>query len=129
MKHIDFDYVPEYQKVIDSRLRNWQRWVSVRPGGWKVHPMFRQAQSNSRQWHQPEIKDEIDILDAQLVEKYVSELPNKQRTAIRWFYVFRNSPVKTAKTLAVNKYELQQLVIEARDGLANKMRINLHAFA
>ena len=115
--HFDFDYVPASQDDIHRRLMNWARWVRVRPHGWAVHPMFRQAQSNSRQWHPPEITTPVDTLDAVEVEKEISAMPHKYKTALRWNYVWRNSPVKIAKSLEVSKDALFDLVIDARNML------------
>ena len=114
---IDFDYVPSNQAEIDKRLVNWERWVKVRPHGWHTAPMFRQAQSNSRQWHPPEIKDPVDSLDAVVIEKAVSALPDKHRIALRWFYVFKGSPVKLARSLGLTLDALFDLIIDARSML------------
>ena len=114
---IDFDYVPSNQHDADKRLVNWARWVTVRPHGWHAAPMFRQAQSNSRQWHPPEIKDPVNSLDALEVENAVSALPDKHKMALRWFYVYKGSPVKLARNLAVTLDALFDLIIDARSML------------
>ena len=118
---IDFDYVPSNQAEIDKRLVNWERWVKVRPHGWHTAPMFRQAQSNSRQWHPPEIKDPVDSLDAVVIEKAVSALPDRHRMALRWFYVFKGSPVAMARALGVSKQGLADLVEAGRAMLQNRL--------
>ena len=118
---IDFDYVPSNQAEIDKRLVNWERWVKVRPHGWHTAPMFRQAQSNSRQWHPPEIKDPVNSLDALEVENAVSALPDKHKMALRWFYVYKGSPVAMARALAVSKQGLADLVEAGRTLLKNRI--------
>mgnify|MGYP003528372733 FL=1 len=118
---IDFDYVPSNQHDADKRLVNWARWVTVRPHGWHTAPMFRQAQSNSRQWHPPEIKDPVNSLDALEVENAVSALPDKHKMALRWFYVYKGSPVAMARALAVSKQGLADLVEAGRTLLKNRI--------
>ena len=117
--HIDFDYVPDNQLQIHAMLVNWARWVKVRPHGCAVHPMFRQAQSNARQWHPPEIQTPVNTIQADEVEKAISAMPHKHKTALRWAYVWRDSPVKVAKSLAVNKEMLFDLLIDGRNMLKN----------
>ena len=85
---IDFAYIEPQHGDIHARLVNWGRWAEVRPS-YKTCPMFRMARSNSRQWHQPEIRDTINTLDAADVEKAVSHLPPPYRDALRWFYVIK----------------------------------------
>lgn len=111
---IDFDYVPDEQRPTHDRLLNWSRWVTVRPHGWAVAPMFKQAQSNSRQWHAPDAVIPVDTLDAVRVEKAVSAMPRKHRDALRWHYVHKHSPIKAAHSLAVSKSGLYELVVNAR---------------
>ena len=118
---IDFDYVPSNQHDADKRLVNWARWVTVRPHGWHTAPMFRQAQSNSRQWHPPEIKDPVGSLDAVVIEKAVAALPDRHRMALRWFYVCKGSPVAMARALGVSKQGLADLVEAGRAMLQNRL--------
>jgi hypothetical protein len=83
--------------------------------------MFRMYQSKSRQWHAPDIQEPIDTLDAVLLEKAVSALPVKHRDAIRWSYVHCGNPVAMARTLAVSKQGLADLVDAGRTMLANRI--------
>ena len=118
---IDFHYVPSNQHDADKRLVNWARWVTVRPHGWHTAPMFRLYQSKSRQWEAPVIQNPVDTLDAVVVEKAVSALPEKHRAAVRWSYVHAGNPVAMARALAVSKQGLADLVDAGRTMLQNRI--------
>lgn len=117
--NIDFFVVEPHQADIHERLCNWARWVSVRPVPGQ-HPMWRQSRSNSRQWHQPEPRHEVNTLDAALIEKAVGALPVAHREAIRWQYVWRNGPAKVRRKLGVTDAGLQKLVRDGRQMLMNR---------
>lgn len=118
---VDYNHVPERHAAIHARLENWRRWVIVRPNGWQVAPMFRLYQSKSRQWEAPVIQNPVDTLDAVLMEKAVSALPEKHRAAIRWSYVHAGNPVAMARSLAVSKQGLADLVDAGRAMLQNRI--------
>ena len=118
---IDYNYVPERHAAIHARLENWRRWVTVRPNGWQVAPMFRLYQSKSRQWEAPVIQNPVNTLDAVLVEKAVAALPEKHRAAVRWSYVHCGNPVAMARSLAVSKQGLADLVDSGRTMLQNRL--------
>lgn len=120
---VDFSRIPTRHDAINLRLEQWAKWVSVRPQAWKVQPMFRQYRSHSWQWHSPEIKTELNTLECVEIEKMVSQLPDKHRTAIRWAYVFPwIAPSVIRRELALTKEGLEQLLTDARDMLVNRMR-------
>ena len=118
---VDYNYVQDRHQVIHERLENWRRWVMVRPHGWQTAPMFRMYQSKARQWHAPVIQTPVDTLDAVLVEKAVAALPEKHRAAVRWSYVHCGNPVAMARTLAVSKQGLADLVDAGRTMLNNRL--------
>jgi hypothetical protein len=118
--HVDFNHVLPRHEAIDARLRNWARWVRVRPHGWQTHPMWRNALT-SRQWDvEPQISNPMDTLDSVVIEKAVSFLPVKHREAIRWAYVRKHDPVGMARHLAVSKHGLAELVCEGLTMLSNR---------
>lgn len=119
---VDYNHVQAHHEAIDARLRNWARWVIVRPHGWQTAPMFRMYQSRVRQWEAPVIQNPVDTLDAVVVEKAVSALPEKHRAAIRWSYVHAGNPVAMARALAVSKQGLAGLVGDGRAMLQNRLR-------
>lgn len=118
---VDYNHVPERHAEIHARLENWRRWVIVRPHGWQVAPMFRLYQSKSRQWEAPVIQNPVNTLDAVLVEKAVAALPEKHRAAVRWSYVHCGNPLAMARTLAVSKQGLADLVDSGRTMLCNRI--------
>ena len=117
---VDYSHVPERHAAIHARLENWRRWVTVRPHGWQVAPMFRLYQSKSRHWEAPVIQNPVDTLDAVLMEKAVSALPEKHRDAIRWWYVHAGNPGAMARRLGVSKQGLADLVDAGRTMLQNR---------
>jgi len=116
----DFFYVSNEHLAVHARLEAWANWVRVRPHGWQVTPMFKQYRSKAWQWERPEPKPTLNIPEAVEMEKAVSLLPEKHRTAIRWNYVFGGSPVGIARDLAVTKERLLELVNEGRSMLRNR---------
>jgi hypothetical protein len=112
-RSIDFHHVEDGHKEIDKALQNWARWVRVSHVSW-VSPMFRQAQSNARQWHQPEIRETCDLIAAQAMEKAIYQLPERHRYAVRWRYVYCGDPYKAQKKLGATQDGLAKLI---RDGL------------
>lgn len=119
---VDYNHIPAHHEAIHERLVNWERWVRVRPHGWCTHPMFKNFRA-SRQWEaSPHIGTPVDTLDAVMIEKAVSALPEKHRAAVRWSYVFCGNPVGMARSLAVSKQGLADLVDAGRAMLQNKFR-------
>mgnify|MGYP006393552631 FL=1 len=118
---VDYNYVKPEHEAVHERLSNWARWVRVRPHGWQTAPMFRMYQSRARQWEAPVIQNPVDTLDAVLVEKAVSALPEKHRAAVRWSYVHCGNPVGMARTLGVSKQGLADLVGSGRTMLKNRL--------
>jgi DNA-directed RNA polymerase specialized sigma24 family protein len=116
---IDFFLVEAHQIAIHERLCNWARYVAVRftPA---QHPMWRQSQSGSRQWHYPEPREEIDALDGMALERAISKLPVAHREALRWHYVWRTGPAKIRRLLGVTNGGLQKLVRDGRQMLMNR---------
>lgn len=117
---VDFFEVAAAHQEIHEALNNWSRWVRVRPHGWQVSPMFRLYRSNWRQWHTPEIRPTVDVPGAVAMEKAVSLLPDKNRTAIRWCYVACTHPARMARELGVNKEGLMDLIAAGRTMLRNR---------
>lgn len=116
---VDLFLIPDNQMEMHNKLVNWAMWV--RPGyGSAVHPMWRNARSNGRQWHLPEIRPTCDTLAAHLMEKQVCALPNKHRICIKWYYVTQESEMKARRILGLTRDGLHQMVIDARSMLKNR---------
>jgi DNA-directed RNA polymerase specialized sigma24 family protein len=121
-EHVDFFLVQDRHLGIHEALSNWARWVRVRPHGWQVAPMFRLYRSKAFQWHMPEIREPVNIPEAVEMEKQVSQLPEKQRAAVRWAYVACGHPAKMARELGVSKQGLLDLIDTGRTMLVNRYR-------
>lgn len=118
---VDYFIVDPAHIAIHEALENWARWVRVRPQGWQVSPMFRLYRSHAWQWHAPEVRAPVNMPDAVAVEKAVSGLPEKHRTAIRWCYVLQGHPSRMSRHLGVSKQGLADLISTARTMLKNRM--------
>ena len=115
---IDFHYVDDLHEAIHKRLENWARYVEVRGARW-VSPIWKMGKSHGRQWHAPELRPPVDTLDGHKMEKAVERLPVKHRAAIRWNYVYKDTPARTARELAVSYEGLMTLVRNGRSMLKN----------
>ena len=121
LDYVDFCYVPQHQEAMHARLGNWARWVRVRPHGCQTHPMWRHSVT-PRGWDiDPHISTALDTLDALLIERTVSQLPEKHRDALRWFYVLRADPAGTARRLEVSRAGLMELVCDGRAMVGNRV--------
>jgi DNA-directed RNA polymerase specialized sigma24 family protein len=118
----DFHAVDQQHEAIHARLLNWAEYVRDRRPGWPTHPMWRQGRSNSRQWHPPEYRPTLDLLDGHELEKAVAALPARHRDAIRWSYVYRTTPAVAVRLLACTYDGLHGLVKDGRTMLCNRLK-------
>mgnify|MGYP000039881552 CR=1 FL=1 len=119
---IDLHHIPARHDTINLRLEQWARWVAVRPQPWKMQPMFRLYKAPP-QWEPRELKVEINTIEAHEIEKMVSQLPDKHRSAIRWAYVYSYiHPGPIQRKLGVTIPELETLINNARDMLKNRLQ-------
>lgn len=123
---IDLNHVHPRHDAIDRRLNEWSRWVRVKPMGWTTAPMFRLYRA-PKQWESDlDIRIEINTLDAAEIERAVSFLPDKHRTAIRWAYVFSHiHDARIRAELGVTQEGLARLIHDGRDMLVNRLRERL----
>lgn len=117
---VDFFHIPSGHLAIHERLNAWARWVKVRPHGWQTAPMFRQYRSKAWQWERPEVRTPINTLEVVEMEKQVSGLPEKEREAVRWAYVFGGAPVAMCRKLGVSRQGLMDLIHAGRTMLVNR---------
>jgi hypothetical protein len=82
--------------------------------------MFRQYRSHAWQWEAPTVQAAINIPEAVEMEKAVSLLPEKNREAIRWAYVWQGGPGAMSKRLGVSKEGLCDLIRVGRVMLINR---------
>lgn len=118
---VDFFYVAPEHQAIHEQLVNWARCVSVGRPTW-AHPMWKGAQSNGRQWYAPEIKTPPNTLAGSEMEKAVRALPEKQREAIRWNYVYNWTPAAEIRRLGVTYEGLANLIRSGRTILVNRAK-------
>lgn len=121
MPQDDMFVIPSHQHQIHDRLLNWARWVN--PGAVPhVAPGCELAQSNARQWHVPEIREEVDELDALTQEQRVRTLPTEQAQAVRWWYVHHHkvSLARVLRASRMSRTQLGQAVLQARETLKRK---------
>jgi len=115
---IDFARVEEHQLPIHKRLLNWRDCYIVRSGG-KIHPMWRYAKSNSRQWHPPEIRATVDMEDAAVLEKVMRHLPEKHRDVLVWFYFDAASPAVARRAFGLPYDSLYRHLRDCRQMVIN----------
>lgn len=120
----DLHHIQARHDEINRRLEEWGRWVRVKPQRWPIAPMFRMYQSKARQWEtDPHIHVEINTLAASEMERAVSILPDRHRTAIRWVYVWPWVPDNAVRReIGATRAELESLINDARDMICNRLK-------
>jgi hypothetical protein len=121
---IDLNRIPARHDAINLRLEEWARWVRVSPQRWACQPMFRGYQSKARHWEiSPEIKMALNTIAAHEIEKVVSMLPDKHRTALRWHYVWPNLHINAVqRNLGVTQEALLALINDGRDMVIDRLK-------
>ena len=105
--------VTKDQEAIHLELLNWASWVRVRPV-YQQHPMWRKSRSNAWQWHAPVIRDQVDPVKAQAMEKRIAKMPRKHADALRWWYVWQFPEIKARAWFGETKAGLVRLIGNAR---------------
>lgn len=120
---VDVFYVDPRHDAIDARLRNWAAWARGRPH-YATSPMFRRlgVRSNGRQWHPPEVRESIDIIDAAAIERTLRELPRVHADALRWWYVHASPARAYCRKRGYSMGFLRRLCDDARTMLTNRLR-------
>lgn len=81
--------------------------------------MFR-GYRTSEHWHGVEARIEVDLLDAQAMEKAVSALPADHCAAVRWCYVYRTTPLSMARKIGCTLPVLYRYLRDGRQMLINR---------
>ena len=120
---IDLNHVHPRHDAINLRLEEWARYCRVKPAVWCCQPMFRLYRA-PKQWESDlQIRIEINTLAAHEIERAVSFLPDKHRTAIRWAYVFSHiHDARIRAELGVTQEGLARLIHDGRDMLVNRLK-------
>ncbi len=118
MKYIDFHFVPDGQKAMDSRLNNWG--LSVRDSrSWSVHPMWRYHRSPAAVKRENDVRIPVDQKDAITLAKLIRQLPLKHWQVVCWFYVTNEHPGRARKRIGLSEQRLFDLLQDARQMLVN----------
>jgi DNA-directed RNA polymerase specialized sigma24 family protein len=119
--YVDYSQIKPEHEEIHLRLQNWARWAR---GGSSAlsHPMWRFFREKESSESAPLDHIPVNSLDAHMLEKLVVGLPEKQRHAVRWWYVYANNPKQAAKLLGVTMDALSELVHDARTMLKNRSK-------
>ena len=115
---VDFTEVRPEHREIDARLAEWAKWCRNQ-GGRAVHPMFRFYRS-SEQWGH-EAAPVIDTVCALEVQKAFTALPELNRWALAWAYVFRSPPKKMAAKLGMSLAGLCEEIHRGRTMIKNRL--------
>lgn len=120
-KYVDFNIIDPQHEKVHERLMNWARWVKVRPElGWKMAPFWRLVKWGNR--GEEVVKVSYDLQDAEATEKAVRDLPEPNRTAIRWWYVKASNPKEAARTMGLSLSGLSEVVSQTRGLLSRVLR-------
>jgi DNA-directed RNA polymerase specialized sigma24 family protein len=115
-----FYLVRDEHSDIHEALLNWARLVKVHAHSQAPAPMFRHYKS-TEVWIADEPKIPINRLDGWKMEREVQRLPEKNRDAVRWYYVFPGKPPgMVARRLGLTVLSLQDHVHNARSMLRNR---------
>lgn len=119
MSYIDYHRVADEHAEIDRRLLNWAQWCR-RPAGSFVQPMFRLYRSSDQYRDRTPTVWAGNTMDAEAIQRMVGTLPEAQRLAVSWHYVWKGSPRKMCDRLRVSNRGLVDLVYSARQMLLEK---------
>lgn len=81
-------HIQPQHDAIHERCLNWAKWVRVTHHPLGIQPMFKHYRAPGR-WDVETVEPvTVDTLQALQVERAVATLPDKQRTVLRWAYVW-----------------------------------------
>lgn len=84
----DLARICTHHKEVDQRCTEWAKWVRVTNRPFGVQPMFQHYRAPGRWEVETVVPNHINTLAALEVERAVAALPDKQRTVLRWCYVW-----------------------------------------
>lgn len=75
------------------------------------------------QWEPRELKVESNPIECMEIERIVAQLPDRNRHALRWFYVYPYiSDSRIRREVAETRQGLYQLLADSRDMVKNRLR-------
>ncbi len=114
----DMSFVREEHIAIHNRLLNWQKWSRDHGRSAAVHPMFREYRNAYDEPQGGGIP--CDTLDAIKVQKAYTQLPEKQRWVLLWWYTRPYIPVmRVRQALGLTTPALYDLVHDSRSMMKN----------
>jgi len=121
---VDLNHIAPRHDAINLRMEEWGRCIKVRPQPWKMQSIWRQYRAPRQYAYETQdIPVPINTIAAYEIERIVSMLPDKHRTAIRYFYVFPYVPVMAVcRELGVSRSGLADLLTDTRDMVKNRLK-------
>lgn len=121
---VDLNHIAARHDAINLRLEEWAKAVKVRPHPWKMQSIWRMYRAPKQYAYETQdIPVPINTIAAFEIERIVSMLPDKHRTAIRWYYVFAYIPVMAVRhSLGVTREGLAELITDSRDMIKNRLK-------
>lgn len=117
---VDFFIVRPAHEQIHARLTNWARWASGHRSVGNVLPMFKD-------YRHPQHRETgagsipIDSLDAIALQKLFAGVPQLNRHAIHWVYLYPFIRVeKVCRVLAVSRTQLAESIHDGRAMVKNR---------
>lgn len=118
---VDFFIVRPAHEQIHARLTNWARWARGGRGGNSTLPMFQNYRPDG--YH--ELRGgsiPIDSLDATKVQKVFVGIPEANRWALHWTYLFPAIRVeKVCRVFAMNRSQLSETIHDGRAMVKNRL--------
>ena len=120
----DYTHIEARHDSVNIRLEQWARWVQVRPQVWKMQPMFRSYRAPRQYAYETaDIKVALNTLECHEIERIVSHLPDKHRSALRWYYVYPFiSDSRIRRELGETRAGLAELLHKGRCMVVNRLR-------
>ena len=119
-RYIDFGHIEDEETHL--RLVNWARYVRDHPNLWPIQPMFRNAKTPRTLDVDRYIPTPVDKLDGLRVEKSIRTLPDNNRDALRWWYVYSSITIlKMRRYLGLTNEGLSKSVRDGRTMIKNSL--------
>lgn len=118
---VDLALVLPHHEGVHARLTEWARWCRPGGGGSAVQPMFEGYRNG---YEEPEVRGvPIDTLRAVAVQKAFTQLPEKHRLVLSWWYCQPYIPVLRVRQAAgLTTPALYELVHTSRTMMRNRLQ-------
>ena len=110
----DLARIQEHHDAIHERCVEWAKWVRVAQRPFGVQPMFKHYRAPGRWDVETVVPAHINTIAALEVERAVALLHHRQRTVLRWCYVWPGLHVNAvARELGTDRAGLAAIRDEA----------------